>query len=56
MWKFASPLQKTTFTVFFGFYLLANIVLILIKEDMETSKEGLKAMYRGIKDFNKINP
>lgn len=56
MWRFASPLQKTTFTVFFGFYLLANIVLILIKEDMETSKEGLKAMYRGIKDFNKINP
>jgi hypothetical protein len=51
MWRFASPLQKTTFTVFFGFYLLANIVLMLLKEDSKNSKKGLIAIYKGINDF-----
>jgi hypothetical protein len=51
MWRFASPLQKTTFTIFFIFYLLANVVLMLFKEDLETSRDGFKAIYDGIKDF-----
>ncbi|MBI4814148.1 MAG: glycosyltransferase family 2 protein [Methanobacterium sp.] len=55
MWRFASRLQKTTFTIFFIFYLLANIILMLIKEDLETSKEGLRAISDGINDFRNLN-
>jgi hypothetical protein len=54
MWRFASPLQKTTFAVFFGFYLLANIVLMLLREDSKNSKKGLIAIYRGINDFLRL--
>lgn len=55
MWRFASRLQKITFTIFFIFYLLANIILMLFKEDLKTSKEGLRAIYNGLKDFRHLN-
>ncbi len=55
MWRFASRLQKTTFTIFFIFYLLANIILMLLKEDLGTSKKGLRAIFDGINDFRNKN-
>jgi len=55
MRRFASRLQKITFTLFFIFYILANIILMLFKEDLKTSKEGLRAIYNGLKDFRHLN-
>lgn len=55
MWRFASRLQIITFTLFFIFYILANIILMLFKEDLKTSKEGLMAIYNGLNDFKHLN-
>ncbi|MCC7550684.1 MAG: glycosyltransferase, partial [Methanobacterium sp.] len=54
VWRFASTLQKVTFTICFLFYLLVNIVLMVFKEDSKTSKEGLKAINDGIHDFKSV--
>jgi GT2 family glycosyltransferase len=54
VWRFASTLQKVTFTICFLFYLLINIVLMVFKEDSKTSKEGLKAINDGIHDFKSV--
>ncbi|MDI6645268.1 MAG: glycosyltransferase family 2 protein [Methanobacteriaceae archaeon] len=51
IWRYASTFQKIVFSGFFIIYLLFNIVLMLIKEDINTSKEGLKAIKDGIRDF-----
>ena len=55
MWKYASKFQKIIFACFFAFYLFFNIVLMLIKEDIYTSKQGLKAIKNGFNDFKSIN-
>jgi GT2 family glycosyltransferase len=51
MRRFASPLQKITFTIFFIFYVLANLIFMFFKEDLNTSREGLNAIYNGLNDF-----
>ncbi len=43
------------FTCFFVIYLLFNILLMFIKEDLNTSKVGLKAIKKGLTDFNSLN-
>jgi len=55
MWRYASAIQKIVFTCFFIIYLLANIVIMFLKEDLKTSKDGLSAIKKGIMDFNVIN-
>ncbi len=52
--RYASAPQKLVFSVFFIFYLMANMVLMLVKEDWQTSKEGFKAVNNGIKDFKQL--
>lgn len=54
MWRHASSFQKTVFILFFVIYLLVNIIIMFIKEDWKTSKEGLRAMKDGIMDFRKL--
>ena len=55
IWKYASTIQKTVFTLYFIFYLMANLILMLVKEDWKIFKEGLKGFKDGIKDFKDIN-
>lgn len=51
MWRFTSSLQKLVFSIYFIFYLLANIGLMLSTQKWETSKEGFKAIKTGLTDF-----
>jgi len=53
IWRYASTFQKIVFSGFFIIYLLFNMVLMLIKEDLNTSKDGLGAIKDGIMDFRK---
>ena len=55
IWRYASSIQKITFTVYFFFYLMANITFMLVKEDWKTFKEGLKGFKNGIGEFNALN-
>lgn len=55
IWRYASSVQKTVFTVYFFFYLMGNVILMLMKEDRKTFRDGLTAIKNGIKDFKKIN-
>lgn len=54
MWRYTSTLQKAVFSCFFIIYLLANIVIMFLKEDFGTSKEGLVAIKKGFQSFVSI--
>ncbi|MDO5836488.1 MAG: glycosyltransferase family 2 protein [Methanobacterium sp.] len=54
MWRFASALQKTTFTIFFIFYLILNVLIMVFKEDLTNSKKGFQGIIHGILDFRKV--
>ncbi|HMK54620.1 MAG TPA: glycosyltransferase family 2 protein [Methanobacteriaceae archaeon] len=51
MWRYTSALQKAVFTIYFIFYLLANLVVMLITQNRKTSRKGLKAVKDGLNDF-----
>lgn len=51
MSRYASSLQKTVFSVYFVFYILANLLLMGLTQKRKTSKEGFKAVMDGIRDF-----
>jgi GT2 family glycosyltransferase len=55
IWRYASNVQKTIFSIYFFFYLMGNIVLMLVKEDRENFKDVFKAIKNGIKGFKEIN-
>jgi GT2 family glycosyltransferase len=55
MFRYTSKFQKIVFICFFVIYLLFNIILMFIKEDITTSKEGLRAIKEGITNFSMID-
>ena len=54
MQRYATSFQKIVFRCFYVVYLIFNIFLMFIKEDLDTSKEGLRAIKNGLNDFYKL--